>query len=125
MYDEVEVIQQHPALLAVALAAYGLRIMSSQRLLDPIDNRADLTLVRRGDHQEHVGNGQLFGDVVRDQIGAKLVDGRGRGRSGQLQCTLRSSQDLSICRMMPLASSAQRANQASCSSVPTRHSSAS
>jgi hypothetical protein len=113
VYDEVEVVEQHPALLAVALAVYGLRIMSSQRLLDPIDNRADLALVGRGDHQEHVGNGQLFGNVVRDQIGAQLVNGRVRGRARQLQCAFSGGQDLSICRRSLVMRSGQRATKGS------------
>jgi hypothetical protein len=78
MHNEVEVIEQYPTLLAISLAVHGLRIMPAERLLDPVDDRADLALVGGGDDQEDVCNGQLLGNVVGDQIGAKLVDGRGR-----------------------------------------------
>src|SRR5687768_2071557 len=111
MHYEVEVVQQYPALLPVALAAYRLGIVSSQRLLDPVDDRANLALVGGGDHQEHIGNGQLLRDVVGNQIGAKLVDSRCRSSAGQLQRALGSSQDLSICRTMLLTSSEQRATR--------------
>src|SRR5215218_19155 len=113
MHYEVEVVQQYPALLPVALTAYRLGIVSSQRLLDPVDDRADLALVGGGDHQEHIGNGQLLRDVVGDQIGAKLVDSRCRSSAGQFQRALGSSQDLSICRTILLTSSEQRAPKAS------------
>jgi hypothetical protein len=45
MHHDVEVIQQHPALFSIALPAYGLRIMPTQRFLDAVNDRADLALV--------------------------------------------------------------------------------
>src|SRR4029453_18723523 len=56
---------------------------------------------------------QLLRNVVGDQIGTELVASRIRGRPGQLQCALGSSQNLSICRTILLTSSQQRGTQVS------------
>ena len=59
---------------------------AAERLLDPVDDRADLALVGGGDDQENVCDGQLLGDIVGDQIGAKLVDSRVRSGAGRFRC---------------------------------------
>src|SRR4029453_9535854 len=70
--DDVEVVQQHPAALPLALAAYRLGVQGAPLLLD-----------RRRD-QERVGDRQLLGDVERDHVLGLLVVGGLRGRGQQL-----------------------------------------
>ena len=114
VHHEIEIVQQHPALLPITLATHRLHIMVAERLLDPVDNSADLALVVRGDDQKYVRDSQLLGNIVGNQIGAELVDGRSRGHAGQFQRTLGSSQNLSICRTIVPTSTQQRATKASC-----------
>ncbi len=83
VHHDVEVVQQHPALLAVALAADRSGIQLAQCLLDAVDHGADLAFVGGGDDEEHVGDGQLLRHVEGDEVGAELVGRRGGGGLGE------------------------------------------
>src|SRR6266567_1800417 len=77
-YD-VEVVEQHPAPLALALAPRRLGARLGELVLDLVDDRLDLPVVRGGAEQECVSDHELLADVVRDDVGGQLV-GRGTGR---------------------------------------------
>ncbi|GAA3064376.1 hypothetical protein GCM10020000_54980 [Streptomyces olivoverticillatus] len=50
VHDDVDVVQQHPAGVAVALAAHGLGAeLLEQPLLDLVDDRLDLAVVGGAD----------------------------------------------------------------------------
>ena len=118
VHHKIEVIKQDPALLPITLPAYRFRVMAAERLLDAVDDSSDLALVGCSDHQKHIGYSQLLRNVVGNQIGAKLVDGRIRGRAGQLQRACGSGQNLSICRTIcddTACVVCSRATKASCS----------
>src|SRR5687767_5245770 len=85
MDDDVDVVQQDPAGLAVALAAHRLGAeLLVQPLLDLVNDRLDLAVVGRGGEQEGVRDGQHVADVVRDDVVRELVGGRLRGHIDQL-----------------------------------------
>ena len=110
VHHEIQVVQQHPALQPVALAAYRLGVVRPQRLLDAVDDRTHLALVGRGDDQEDVGDRQLVGHVVGDQIGAQLVHGGRGGDPGQLQGVVGRGQGLSSRLGIPVFSAVDGAS---------------
>ena len=61
---------------------------AAQGLLDAVDDGADLALVGGRDDQEDVGDGELFGDVEGDDLGAELVGGGLCGDARQLERVL-------------------------------------
>ena len=75
--DDVDVVEQDPAGLAVALAAHRLGAeLLLQPLLDLVDDRLDLAVVGRGGQQEGVRDRQHVADVVGDDVVRELVGGR-------------------------------------------------
>src|SRR5687767_11519190 len=86
MDDDVDVVQQDPAGLAVALAAHRLGAeLLVQPLLDLVDDRLDLAVVGRGGEQEGVRDGQHIADVVCDDVVRELVGGRLSGGGDELE----------------------------------------
>ena len=83
--DDVDVVEQDPAGVAVALAAHRLGAeLLVQPLLDLVDDRLDLAVVGRGGQQEGVRDRQHVADVVRDDVVRELVGGRLRGGGDEL-----------------------------------------
>src|SRR5690606_21798738 len=75
--------------LRLALATDRLRPRGEHRLLDGVDDGADLSLVRAGRDEEDVGEHQLLADVEGDDL-LRLAAGRGTSRGdGQLDRTVR------------------------------------
>ena len=79
VHDDVEVVEQHPAVLPLALAVRRLLTIGSEPLLDRLDDGAHLTVVGRRAKQEGVGHSKLVADVERDDVHRKLVGGRSCG----------------------------------------------
>ena len=82
--DHVDVVEQHPAALALALAAYRLGAELPQPLLDRVDDRLDLAVVGRRAQDEAVGDHQLLAHVEGEDVVGELVGGRLGGGDGQL-----------------------------------------
>ena len=84
-----KVVQEHPAVLLVALAPQRLEVLLlAEPALDLVDDGRDLALDGRRADEEHVGDGQVVGHVEGDDVlGQLLVGGLGRG-DGQLDGTL-------------------------------------
>ena len=81
---DVGVVEQHPAAVALALAADGLvRRRARSLLLDRVDDGLDLPLVAAGGDDEDVGDGEPLADVDEDDVGGELVGGGLRRRSGR------------------------------------------
>src|SRR4051794_36688266 len=59
VYDDLGVVDQHPATVALALAAYGLGTDLAELVLDLVDDRLHLPLVARRAEQEGVGDDEL------------------------------------------------------------------
>jgi hypothetical protein len=90
VYHQIDVVEQHPAAAALALAAYRLGLLRQfqQPLLDRVDDRLYLAFVGRGGDQERVGDHQLVGDVDDDDVVGLLVGGGLCGGQGQLDSAL-------------------------------------
>ena len=72
--DDVDVVEQDPATLALALAAGRAYVeLDAQALLDGVDDRADLPVVGRRAEEEGVGDDQLLGHVEGDDVLGELV----------------------------------------------------
>ena len=84
VHHDLGVVDQHPAAVALALAAYGLGAGLAQLLLDLVDDRLDLALVGRRAEQEGVGDHELLADVEGQDVLGQLVGGRPRGCVHQL-----------------------------------------
>jgi hypothetical protein len=94
MYDDVDVVEQHPATLAFAFSSYRLGAKLQQTFLDGIDDRLDLPDVGSSGKDESVGDDQLVAHVEDREFAAQLV-GRGRrGSLGQLDAARRRGQGL-------------------------------
>src|SRR5699024_386025 len=84
--DDVAVVQQHPAGVALALAAQRLAAaLGEQRLLDAVDDRGDLPLGLPAAHEEHVGDDDQLGDVQADHLVGELVGGGLSGHPGEVE----------------------------------------
>src|SRR5699024_8982310 len=84
--DDVAVVQQHPAGVALALAAQRLAAaLAEQRLLDAVDDRGDLPLGLPAAHEEHVGDDDQLGDVQADHLVGELVGGGLSGHPGEVE----------------------------------------
>ena len=80
MDDDIAIVQQHPTVLAVALAALRLEALLSHFVFDFIHDGADLTLVVGRSEHEDLGNGEDIGDINGRDIGGQLfLRGVGRG----------------------------------------------
>ena len=79
MDDDVQVVEQDPALLPLAFPADRAGTGETQLLLDFIHDRAHLTVVGGGTQQEHVGDDELLAHVVGDDVSCELLS-RGFGR---------------------------------------------
>src|SRR4051794_26932108 len=73
MDDDVAVVEQHPATLALALASNRPGSDLAQLVLDLVDDRAHLAVVRRRADDEGVGDDQLFGHVEGDDVVSEFV----------------------------------------------------
>src|ERR1700722_6129990 len=71
--NDVDVVQQHPAALALAFPADGLGPGLAQAVLDLIDHRVHLAVVGGRAEQERVGDDELVADVVGNDVGGELV----------------------------------------------------
>ena len=89
VHDDVAVVEQHPAAVALALAADRLVPLQAQRLLDRVDDGLDLALVVAGGDDEDVGDGQPVADVDQDDVGGELVGGGLRGGGGERRSPVR------------------------------------
>src|SRR5689334_6134545 len=79
VHDDLAVVEQHPATLAVALATDRLGARIAQLVLDLVHERADLAVVGRGGDQEGVRDGELVTDVEGDDLLGLFVRRRERG----------------------------------------------
>ena len=87
VHDDVDVVEQHPAALALALAAHRLGAQPAQSLLDRVDDRADLPVVGRRAEHEDVGDDELVAHVEGEDVVGELVGGRLGGGDRQLAGT--------------------------------------
>src|SRR5260370_20070825 len=76
---DLEVIEQYPAALTLALAADQLRAGLAHAELDLVDDGPDLPVVGRRAQHECVGDHELLAHVVGDYAVGQLVRGRKRG----------------------------------------------
>ena len=79
VHDDVAVVDQHPAAVALALAADRLGADLAQLVLDLVDDRLHLAVVARRGEQERVGDRELVADVEGHDVLGQLVGGRARG----------------------------------------------
>ena len=96
VHHDLAVVDQHPAAVALALAADRLGADLAQLVLDLVDDRLDLPVVAAGGEQEGVGDGELLADVEGDEVGGRACRrprgrrrGRARGRGRWRSCVLR------------------------------------
>lgn len=73
--DDVGVVEQCPAALAGAFTADRLVSRFAETVFDVLDNRVDLTLVRRRCDDEAVRDDQLFGHIEHHHFGGQLLVG--------------------------------------------------
>src|SRR5690625_4622216 len=91
VHHDVGVIQQHPATLTFALTADRLGVEGAQPFLDSVDDGPHLPIVRCRTQDEGIGDGELVGYVVSDDVLGQLVR-RGESSSGdELDGTVGSS----------------------------------
>ncbi len=79
VHDDLAVVDEHPAPVALALAADRLGADLAELVLDLVDDRLDLAVVGGRGEQEGVGDGELLADVEGDDLLAELVGGRAGG----------------------------------------------
>src|SRR5664279_583892 len=75
MNDDVGVVDEYPSTVTFTLTSYRLRADLAQPVLDGVDDRLDLSVVRRRADHERVGDHELIGDVERDNVLGELVGG--------------------------------------------------
>ena len=73
VHDDVDVVQEHPATLALAFAADRVDVDLVERLLDAVDDRLDLTVVGRRAQQEDIGDHEGLGHVEQHDVLGQLV----------------------------------------------------
>src|SRR5487761_1369097 len=108
--DDVDVVEQHPAALALAFPAGGLGTGQPQPGLDLVDDRPDLADVGRRTEQERVGDHELLTLVVSDDAAGELVRRGCRGDLDELNgsfgcCHVCCSS--SVCWLIALGSHAR------------------
>src|SRR5260370_7845780 len=81
---DLEVVEQYPAALTLALAADQLRAGLAHAELDLVDDGPDLPVVGRRAQHEGVGDHELFAHVVSDYAVGQLVRGRQPARLPKL-----------------------------------------
>jgi hypothetical protein len=74
VHHDVAVVDQHPAAVALALAADRLGADLAQLVLDLVDDRLDLAVVGGRGEQEGVGDRELLADVEGDDLVASLSE---------------------------------------------------
>src|SRR3954454_14993293 len=85
VHDDLGVVEQHPAAVTLAFAAYRLGADVPQLVLDLVDDRPDPPGVgRRGEH-ESVRDHQLLGNVEGHDVVGDLVGGSLCGAANQLE----------------------------------------
>src|SRR6478735_8939814 len=84
VHDDVAVVDEHPAAVALALAPDRLGVDLAELVLDLVDDRLHLPLVGRGGEQERVGDRQLLRDIEGDDLLGELVRGRTGGGVDEL-----------------------------------------
>jgi hypothetical protein len=82
--DDLAVVDQHPTSVALALATDRLGTDLTELLLDLVDDRLDLTVVRSRAEHEGVGDDELVGHVEGDDVVGELVAGGLSGDGDEL-----------------------------------------
>src|SRR5664280_2381175 len=75
VHDDVREVDQDPSSVALAFPADRLHAELAEPVLDPVDDRADLTVVGCGRQNEDVGERKLLTDVNRDDLAGQFVLG--------------------------------------------------
>src|SRR5699024_1822879 len=85
VHDDVAVVDEDPAPVALALATDRLGAELAERALDGVDDRLDLAVVARGGDEEGVGDRELLAHVEGDDLGRLLVGGGAGGGAHELE----------------------------------------
>ena len=72
VHHDVDVVEQHPAVLSFSLATCTMGLVLVHGFVDSIYDRRDLTLVGRRDDNEDIGNGKMLRDIEGNDIEAFL-----------------------------------------------------
>src|SRR5665811_2182813 len=89
VHYEVPEVDQDPSAVALALAANRFDAHLTKLVLDAVDDRADLPVVRGGGQYEDVGERELLTDVNGDDLAGQLVLGGCGDSLGEINGTLR------------------------------------
>lgn len=98
VHHQVQIVKQHPAALPFAFAPDRPGVKITKLLLNAVDHGRDLAFIAGADDQEDVGDRQLLGNVVGDDVGAELVGSRSGRDVRQLQRPFGGSQDVPFFR---------------------------
>src|ERR1035437_8811427 len=75
VHNDVREVDQDPPSVTLAFAADRLPAELAELVLDPVDDRADLTVVGCRRQNEDVGERKLLTDVNRDDLAGQFVLG--------------------------------------------------
>ena len=97
VHDELEVVEQHPLAVDGSFSSHGLGARRQQLLLDVVHDGRHLTVIAAADHQEDIGDGELFRHIEGDDVAAQLVGGCLGSDASEFQCPLGCSQITCPC----------------------------
>jgi hypothetical protein len=92
VHHDVDVVEQHPAVLSFSLATCTMGLVLVHGFVDSIYDRRDLTLVGRRDDNEDIGNGKMLRDIEGNDIEALLAKGSVRRYAGKLDSIFSGAQ---------------------------------
>ena len=84
VHHDVDVVEQHPTVLPLSLAAGAMSLVLMHGLVDGVDHGRHLTLAGRRDDDEDVSDGEVLRDVKGDDVEALLVKGGVCRHTGEL-----------------------------------------